>query len=356
VSGRATAPLGYRPALDGLRAVSVLGVVGFHALALPGGGFLGVDVFFVLSGFLITNLLLQEHAATGTLDLLRFYARRARRLLPALVVAVAGFLAIEAFVNPGSLGSDLIAAAAGVTYVSNVLIAASPSWVVPVQHLWSLAAEEQFYLLWPMILVTAFARRLSRRSLATTLALAVAAIWVYRIVLTLGDAPVRRLYFAPDTSLDPIVLGCLLALLYDGGHLQSAYRHAVVRRVAVPACALVAELLVVLVPNTDARWFYLWGKSLFGVAVAVVLAAIVVDPTSLWARALERLRLPALGGISYGIYLWHPILLYAARVPVLLSIPAAVGAAALSHRLVERRFLRRRGPRRTVPVPAVAVG
>src|SRR5207253_10777879 len=106
VSERETAPLGYRPALDGLRAVSVLGVVGFHALALPGGGFLGVDVFFVLSGFLITNLLLQEHAVTGRLDLLRFYARRARRLLPALVAAVAGFLAIEAFADPNSLGTD----------------------------------------------------------------------------------------------------------------------------------------------------------------------------------------------------------------------------------------------------------
>src|SRR5207244_1659230 len=84
---------------------------------------------------------------------------------------------------------------------------------------------------------TAFARRLSRRSLAAMLVLAVAAIWVHRIGLTLGDAPVRRLYFAPDTSLDPIVLGCLLALLYDGGHVQSAYRNAVVRRLAVPGPA-----------------------------------------------------------------------------------------------------------------------
>src|SRR4051812_45396367 len=121
-------PLGHRPALDGVRAISVLAVMGFHCLLVPGGGFLGVDVFFVLSGFLITNLLLEERTATGTLDLRRFYVRRARRLLPPLLVAVVGFLLIAAVADGGNFGADLVDAAAGATYVSNLLIASSASW------------------------------------------------------------------------------------------------------------------------------------------------------------------------------------------------------------------------------------
>jgi len=327
-----------------VRAISVLAVMGFHCLLLPGGGFLGVDVFFVLSGFLITNLLLEERAATGSLDLRRFYIRRARRLLPPLLVAVIGFLLISAVADLGNFGTDLAEAAAGATYVSNVLIASSSSWVDGVQHLWSLAAEEQFYLVWPALLIGAFVLRLSRRSLTVGVALVVVAMWTDRIVLVAHHASQRRLYFAPDTSLDPIVLGCLLALLYNGGHLERACRS----RAVVSICATVATLLVFVVPSTDPRWLYVWGLPVFGVATAVVLGAIVVEPESLWAKSLERGGLPALGRISYGVYLWHPILLYAAHVPAVLSCPAAIAAAAASHRLVERRF--RRPTLSTVPV------
>jgi peptidoglycan/LPS O-acetylase OafA/YrhL len=349
-------PLGYRPALDGLRAVSVLCVMGFHTALLPGGGFLGVDIFFVLSGFLITNLLLAEHAATGRLNLRRFYARRARRLVPGLLVAVAAFLLISAVADQSGFRDDVLAAASGVAYISNILVSITPSWIPSIEHLWSLAGEEQFYLLWPVVLIAAMRRNISRRTLTIGLGAVVLAIWTNRLALTFAGASQHRLYFGPDTSLDPIVIGCLLALLHDAGLVERACTGALVRRTRlVPICLALALGLIVGVPDTDPRWIYKWGLAVFGICVAVVLGSVVTDQKSPIAAALARPRLVALGKISYGVYLWHPILLYGAHLPGLLSIPCAIGAAALSNRYVERRFLRRpRAPLPPAPVVATA--
>src|SRR5581483_945943 len=334
------------PALDGLRAVSILCVLGFHTFLFPGGGFLGVDIFFVLSGFLITNLLLAERAATGRVDLRRFYLRRARRLGPALLVALAAFLAIAAVTDAGNYGTDALAAAAGVTYISNILITLTPAWVDGLRHLWSLAAEEQFYLVWPLLLIVTY-RRVSRRTLTLALAFLVAALWLNRLLLTLTGASQPRLYFAPDTSLDPIVLGCLLALLHDAGYVDRLARTAFVQRRLVPACLGLALGLLVTIPNTDQRWIYEWAIPVFGVITAIVLASIVAEPASPFAALLARPRLVGLGRISYAVYLWHPILFYTAHLPRLVSVPAALVAAALSDRFVERRFRRARPPRPT---------
>jgi peptidoglycan/LPS O-acetylase OafA/YrhL len=348
-------PLGYRPALDGLRGVSVLCVMGFHTFLVPFGGFLGVDIFFVLSGFLITNLLLAERAATGTLNLRRFYACRARRLVPPLLVAVAAFLLISAVVDQRGFADDALAAAAGVTYITNILVSITPTWLPAVSHLWSLAAEEQFYLLWPVVLIAAMRRNASRRALTIGVGIVVAAIWADRFALTLAGASQHRLYFGPDTSLDPIVIGCLLALLHDGGHVERACTNAFVRTRVVPVCLGIALGMILGVPNTDPRWIYEWALPVFGVAVAIVLGSVVTDPQSPIVPVLARGRLVALGRISYGVYLWHPILFYAAHMPRLVSIPCAIGAAALSNRYIEKRFLRRpRAPLPPAPVVAAA--
>jgi peptidoglycan/LPS O-acetylase OafA/YrhL len=348
-------PLGYRPALDGLRGVSVLCVLGFHAFLIPFGGFLGVDIFFVLSGFLITNLLLAERAATGTLNLRRFYARRARRLVPGLLVAVAAFLAISAVADQSGFGDDALAAAAGATYITNILVTITPSWLPAVNHLWSLAAEEQFYLLWPVVLIAAMRRNISRRTLTIALGVVVAAIWANRWTLTLAGASQHRLYFGPDTSLDPIVIGCLLALLHDAGYVERACANAFVRTRVVPVCLGIALGMIFGVPNTDPRWIYEWALPVFGVAVAIILGSVITDPQSPIAGVLQRARLVALGRISYGVYLWHPILFYGAHMPRLVSIPCAIGAAALSNRYIEQRFLRRpRAPLPPAPIVAAA--
>jgi peptidoglycan/LPS O-acetylase OafA/YrhL len=356
-SGFAAAPppLGYRPALDGLRAVSVLCVLGYHTFLTPFGGFLGVDVFFVLSGFLITNLLLAERAATGTLNLRRFYARRARRLVPGLLVAVVVFVLVSAVADRSGFADDVLAAAAGATYITNILVAITPIWLPAVGHLWSLAAEEQFYLLWPVVLITAMRRSVSRRALTIGVGVVVVAIWMNRLALTLAGASQHRLYFGPDTSLDPIVIGCLLALLHDGGYVERACTNAFVRTRVVPVCLGLALGMILGVPNTDPRWIYEWALPTFGIAVAIVLGSIVTDPQSPIAALLARPRLVALGRISYGVYLWHPILLFAVHMPRLVSIPCAVGAAALSNRYVEQRFRRRpRAPLPPAPVVAAA--
>ena len=346
-------PLGYRPALDGLRGFSVLCVMGFHSFLLPGGGFLGVDIFFVLSGFLITNLLLAEHAATGSLNLRRFYARRARRLVPPLFVAVVAFLLISAVADRSGFADDTLAAAAGVTYITNILVTIVPTWLPSVSHLWSLAAEEQFYLLWPVVLIAVLRRNISRRALTIGVGAVVVAIWADRFALTLAGASQHRLYFGPDTSLDPIVIGCLLALLNDGGYVERACSTPFMRRRVVPVCLGLALGMILGIPDTDPRWIYEWALPVFGVVVAIILGSVVADPQSPIAAVLSRARLVALGRISYAVYLWHPILLFAVHMPKLLSVPCAIGAAALSNRYVEKRF-RRRPSAPFPPAPAVA--
>jgi peptidoglycan/LPS O-acetylase OafA/YrhL len=203
--------------------------MGFH-VNLVMGGFLGVDAFFVLSGFLITNLLLEEWATQGRVDLRRFYSRRVRRLIPALAVALAGYLVLSLIMvfplrltSGHALSDEARAAFAGLAYVSNITTAFGSLGPEGLRHLWSLAAEEQFYVLWPPLLLGALWLRRSRRFLIAGLALAVVAVWLHRLDLTLAGAPHRRLYFAPDTTFDPIVLGCLLAVLYQSGHLERAY-------------------------------------------------------------------------------------------------------------------------------------
>jgi len=301
------------PALDGLRGVAILAVVLCHTYNLQ-GGFYGVDLFFVLSGFLITSLLLEEREKSGRVSLRAFYIRRVRRLGPAAVVVALLMLPL--------MGWKLTVEAA--LYASNFVRAfAHPDPLVskPLDHFWSLAAEEQFYLLWPPILVVLLARGRGRRIGYALLGL-FALLVVYRGALAAGGASSHRLYFAPDTHADGLVLGCALAFL-----------RRPVNTVLAAVAAAVAAVLIVL--GQVSRPWEVFGQPAFELSAAVlVLAAVTPGPP---ARLLSFRPLVWLGLISYSLYLWHRPTLSISSNPTG-ALVLALMFAILSYRFIERPF------------------
>jgi peptidoglycan/LPS O-acetylase OafA/YrhL len=357
-SGAGSARLTYTPALDGVRGVSVLAVIGYHAFGFPSGGFIGVEFFFVLSGFLITTLLLQEREETGGISLRAFYRRRVLRLLPALIVVVAAYLVISAIRfsvgDPAADGGLLKAgygAAVGLTYVSNAAIAWHGNLPPGIQHLWSLAQEEQFYLVWPVALLLFLRFRASKAALFAFALAGVLAVDLHRLQLTIAGASERRLYGAPDTAADAILVGCILGILYSSGTLGRLVGRPLWRRVVAPLGALAVIAAAFLVPNTDYRPLYEWLFPLVVLGGAVVIAGAACDAGGLMTRTLSSRWLVGQGRISYGLYLWHPLFLYALGISLPLpAVVAAFVAARLSYTYVEQPFLRRR--RRPLPTPS----
>ncbi|HEX4518281.1 MAG TPA: acyltransferase [Gaiellaceae bacterium] len=324
-----------RPALDGLRAVAITLVVCVHAFGRPSGGYLGVDLFFVLSGFLITRILLEEHDRLGRISLRSFYARRARRLLPGLVAMLAVYSVVAASVGEHPLVPTL----EGLLYCTNFFVAFGGE-TSPVNHLWSLAAEEQFYFVWPLALVALL--RFRRQWVVPTLLGILGAAAVYEVVLTVGGANGVRLDYGPDTRADGLIAGCLLAACW------SKRKRPRVRLAAVAATPVIVLCLIKLQPTTPA--LHLGILTL----IALYFAALVQIATEdgMFARVLAASPVAYLGRISYSLYLWHlPIIvaLGAATASVGVGIAAvaiSLVAAAASYHFIEQPFLRnrKRGP------------
>nr|BFE59045.1 acyltransferase family protein [Dactylosporangium thailandense] len=287
--------LRYQPSLDGLRAVALGGVVLAHGLpAVLPGGFLGVDLFFVLSGYLITSLLLAEHDATGRIRLGAFWRRRARRLLPALVLVVA-FVALAGprllpEQDPGPLRLDAVSA---LTYWVNWRMIyrggdyfTQTAAASPLQHTWSLGIEEQFYLLWPLLLLIAFSRPRPRRWIGAGCLLGAAGSAVAAALLYDPLAP-DRVYFGTDTRASALLVGAALA----------AAPPALLGRRWLAAAGALALGAAALLVHGDTAALYRGGFAL----VALAAAAVVAAP----ARILAAAPLRWIGRISYGGYLWH---------------------------------------------------
>jgi peptidoglycan/LPS O-acetylase OafA/YrhL len=345
--------LGYRPALDSLRAIAVCAVLAYHVGWIR-GGWLGVDVFFTLSGFLITTLLLGEHARTGTISIRRFYVRRARRLLPALGLFLLVWVPVSLASMPRSGWPVFVAHVAGVVgYVTNWLILYW--WMAPpFGHLWSLAIEEQFYLCWPVLLF-ALLRLLRPRWLLPGFVTAAAVSVAWRTWLTwgVGAAP-RRLYLGTDTHADGLLLGAALAV-------WCVLRPWTGRPSCPPWLGLgSALLLLAMLLAAPLNPGYLWSVTVLGAVATGGVLLDVVRGGSWLTRGLETTWLVRIGWISYGVYLWHfPVFLnagvlrHSGETPAplgrsLLAWAVTVAIAGLSYWLVERPCLASKASRLSI--------
>ncbi len=340
----------YRPFLDGLRAVAVLGVLIYHLNRawLP-GGFLGVDIFFVLSGYLITMLLLTEHRETGRIHLPTFWSRRIRRLLPALLVLlVVMAVLIDVGGDPLAMGQargDLLSTlfyfanwhfiTSGQSYFAQFLA------VSPDRHTWSLAIEEQFYLFWPIV-VAAVLTRFRMRTLTTVAATVaiISALWMVRVF---DPADPSRAYYGTDARVFEILIGALLAI-----GLASRLRGqlALLGRWLAPVGLLILLGAFALLTD-DNSFYYHGGAVLISLAAAALIAGL--EAGSAVDKLLARRPLVAVGLVSYGLYLWHfPIIIFVnerlgptSGWPLaLLATALTFGATVISYFVVEKPIRR----------------
>ena len=300
--------LNHVPGLDGLRGLAVAGVLLFHSGGLLRGGYLGVDLFFVLSGFLITSLLVAEERATGRIDLRAFWIRRARRLLPALLSLMPAIaLYAKLFAQPGELRMLRADALATLGYVANwrAILAHRSYWEMfvapsPLEHTWSLAIEEQFYLVWPLVVVgvMAVARREKARALVLV-SLVLTGVSMLAMVLLAGNP--TRVYMGTDTRGAAILMG---AALGASGLTQPSQKGA--RALQGAGCVAVLVLAIAwLRLDGQSEWLYRGGFWLTELAALVLVACATRVPGGLVARGLSFAPFRRLGEISYGVYLWH---------------------------------------------------
>jgi peptidoglycan/LPS O-acetylase OafA/YrhL len=356
--------LAYRPGLDGLRAIAVAAVFLYHSRIdwLP-GGFFGVDLFFVLSGYLITSLLLAEWEAGNRVDLRRFWLRRARRLLPAMVVVVLAALFLAAIFARTDLARTRGDAVSSLLYYTNWhLIIANHSYFnlmgrpSLLQHLWSLAVEEQFYVIWPLLLVPGLVlvgrKRLPLLVIAGT---AGSATLMWLLYNPNGDP--SRVYYGTDTRAFLLLMGILLALVWPA---FERLRRALPLLELLGVAALVATVLLFRQMQDFDPTLYRGGDLAAAFCFAVLIAAVAHPRTGL-GQALGVAPLRWIGERSYGIYLWHwPVIaLMRPGVDISWTGPGVVvaqaaivlTAAALSYRYIEQPIRTGRLQRRLAAWP-----
>jgi peptidoglycan/LPS O-acetylase OafA/YrhL/lysophospholipase L1-like esterase len=345
----------YMPGLDGLRALAVLAVIAFHEqLGWAPGGLLGVAVFFTLSGYLITDLLLGQWSAHGRLRLGDFWLRRARRLLPALFVMLAAVTAWVTIADRARLAGLRGAVAAAATYWSNwYLIAANQSYFArfappaPLDHLWSLAVEEQFYLIWPWLLLLGLCCLGTRRAASVrwlalpTLALAAASAAAMLLLYHPGLDP-TRVYEGTDTRAFGLLIGAALAMVWPSRRQAAPARRSRVLLDGAGFAGLAVIALMIWRVGQYAPFAYRGGLVVLSLAAAAVTAA-AACPGSLVGLVLGWRPLRWLGVRSYGIYLWHYPVIVLTSPPntgedlprAAVQVAASVLLAALSWRFVE---------------------
>jgi peptidoglycan/LPS O-acetylase OafA/YrhL len=353
VRGSSARHFGYQPALDGIRAFAVAAVLFYHAgQSWAVGGFLGVDTFFVLSGFLITTLLVTEWTNRGTIDLLAFWLRRARRLLPALFLVMVGIVVYAGvFAGTGELDRIRADSFASLGYVANWRFVFSgqsyfdqftqPS---PLRHMWSLAIEEQFYLVWPLIVAGLLWWRRSLRVLIAACVVMIAASATLMAVLYEPGRDPSRVYYGTDTRAQSLLIGAIVGiLLFMHGPLRTRVARIAIRVAALVGAGYTLWLFWRMSERTDA--LYQGGFLFAALAVSAVIVSVVQPDRGVLGRFLSLAPLRWVGRISYGLYLWHwPVYLTLTRTRTgldgvaLLTVRVAVSVAlaTLSFYALER--------------------
>src|ERR1043166_1058578 len=339
--------LGYRPALDGVRGIAIIAVLAVHTHHIFGwsilnGGNIGVDIFFVLSGFLITALLIEEWQSKGHVSLKGFYWRRILRLVPALLVLLTSlYLFANALLPIGEAGATVRSIPVAFVYACDFGLAFFQLRLGALQHTWSLAMEEHFYIVWPLFLVAALKLGAGRKRLVViTVSLAVASA-VHRAILHQLGAPAVRTYYGIDTRADALLIGCAAGMSVCWGYFRaSSFRFWV-----MPAVTVIVALMVV--GGYSSSFMHLGGFTLLASATALVIGWVVLAPSSYLCRLLEFGPLVWIGRISYGLYLWHYPIFKASSLlrlgwslQLLVALTATFSLTCLSYYLVERPALK----------------
>ena len=377
------------PGLDGVRALGIVLVVLFHGgVSWLGGGFFGVDVFFVLSGFLITALLLAEFGRSRTIRLLRFWGHRVRRLLPALLVLLVAIGIYAVTIAPSDTVSSIRGdGIATMLYVNNWhLLLDSQGYFAglsaprPLLHTWSLSIEEQFYVVWPLVVLGVLRLTRSRRALGAVAGVGALASAAAMAVLYDGGAGIDRVYYGTDTRAQAVLIGALLAIALSSP-LRSRRTHpsatSLVRPLVLSATArtaiqvvgwvaLASIMVIAITSDATTGWVYSGGFALVSLAAAGVICSVAILPASPLSRLLSLRPVRYIGAISYGLYLWHwPV--FVALTPdrtglhgtvlLALRLVVAVAIAAVSYRFLEMPIRRGalRGWRGWVAAP-LAIG
>ncbi|QLK85689.1 acyltransferase family protein [Staphylococcus sp. 17KM0847] len=350
-------PPRYLPGLDGLRAISVIGIIIYHLSAqwLP-GGFLGVDTFFVISGYLITSLLLFEYDNYGRIDLITFWIKRFKRLIPAMLFVVLISVIYVVFFEPEILKAIKGDAVAALIYVSNW-------WYIfqdidyfdqfkpmPLKHLWSLAVEEQFYIFYPLVLLSLLKVLKKKKWVVWTLLIIslLSAAWMF--YLSMPDANNSRTYFGTDTRLQTLLIGVIFAFLWPAFKLKA--KPSMVSRSIVDilgSSALVGLLVLFVIVNEQQYWLYSGGFYAISLLTLLIIAS-VVQPQGLLAKAMGNPLFVYIGKRSYSLYLWHFVIItfvhkhfVAGQYPFyvyIIDVVLTLLMAEISYRYIETPFRR----------------
>ncbi|EHV5273479.1 acyltransferase family protein [Staphylococcus pseudintermedius] len=302
----------YMPGLDGVRAVAVIAIIIYHLNPQwLSGGFLGVDTFFVISGYLITSLLLTEYHNTGKIELMSFWLRRVKRLIPAVLFLVMGVIVLSLIFMPTEIQKVRADSIAAIFYVSNWwYIMQNVDYfeqfaVQPLKHLWSLAIEEQFYLVFPIVLLSllSFIRRLKLIRIIFLILLVISMIAM--MVLYVPNENVARVYFGTDTRIQTLLMGVLLALVWPPFQLKAKVNRQMRTMIDTAGVVGLAILFICFKFVSETNSILYYGGFFLISTVTLLVIASSVHPSGYFAKFLGNKVFTFIGSRSYSLYLWH---------------------------------------------------